>query len=233
MSSHAERVGRHARQYKDDDNMGPQLPTSTPSTKKSKESSTKQDAIDHYNELITTFLTGIVLPILLGVFTIPSLMLAAAANDQSQIANQISLMSLCAAVNETNGVCADILAQADDLLPEIANAAFAIPSPSGKILLLPSTWGQAVTSPVTYVLYAVCGFTLLITVVLLVVRGRRLRSTLLQQKRRRKAEKAAMNIEEAELTGEKGKQRDMQELRDPEDSWRSARDALRQAKRSR
>ncbi|KAK3938874.1 hypothetical protein QBC46DRAFT_355532 [Diplogelasinospora grovesii] len=104
--------------------------------KSPEDDSKKQDATDHYNDLVATFMTGVILP----------------------MANQISLLSLCTVVNETtDGPCADILAQTDALLPVLANAAFDIPSScSGRITVVPSAWGQSTVGPVTYVLYVGC-----------------------------------------------------------------------------
>jgi hypothetical protein len=69
-------------------------------SKKSKDGPTKQSASEDYNSLVTTFITGVILPILVGSFTIPALMIASAANDQSQLANQMTLLSLCSSLNQ-------------------------------------------------------------------------------------------------------------------------------------
>lgn len=55
---------------------------------------------EEYSSLVSNFTAGVILPILLGSFTIPSLLIAAAANDQSQVANQLALLSLCMDLNE-------------------------------------------------------------------------------------------------------------------------------------
>lgn len=59
----------------------------------------KRSPAEEYSNLVSSFTAGVILPILLGSFTIPALLIAAAANDQSQIANQLALFSVCLDLN--------------------------------------------------------------------------------------------------------------------------------------
>ena len=56
--------------------------------------------LDKRVEFFMTFSAGILLPIILGFITVPALLVAGVANDQSQYANQIALLSLCSNYNE-------------------------------------------------------------------------------------------------------------------------------------
>lgn len=59
------------------------------------EQPTKKIEPSAISKFISTFLTGIMLPIIVGIFVVGGLQAASTANDQSQIANQLAFLSLC------------------------------------------------------------------------------------------------------------------------------------------
>jgi len=83
------------------------------------------------SKFMSTFITGIMIPIIVGIFVVGGLEATSAANDQSQIANQLAFLLLCSG-NVSSQICRDLLAQTDQFLPTIANALYSgLPPTSG------------------------------------------------------------------------------------------------------
>jgi len=75
-------------------------------------------------------LGSIFLPLAIAFFAAPSLIAAAVANQQSQTANQLALLSLCYG-NLSIPFCKDLLAQTHLFLPKIANTLYGLSPASG------------------------------------------------------------------------------------------------------
>ncbi|KAH8804469.1 hypothetical protein F5884DRAFT_754078 [Xylogone sp. PMI_703] len=78
-------------------------------------------------ECCENVVTGFYVPVFLEVFGIFALEAAGVANDQSLVANQLALLSLCSV--QSSEVCRALLSQVDSYLPAIANTLYNVSSP--------------------------------------------------------------------------------------------------------
>ncbi|KAH6684717.1 hypothetical protein B0J14DRAFT_646612 [Halenospora varia] len=87
-----------------------------------------------------TIFAGILLPVIIGLVTVPALLVAAMANEQSQTATNSlfyhSVPEMC--FDSAAQLCQDLIAQVESFLPSIANVLYGIATESGGWQVLAS-----------------------------------------------------------------------------------------------
>ncbi|KAL3480071.1 hypothetical protein BJX99DRAFT_221219 [Aspergillus californicus] len=117
-----------------------------------REEQTNKPTPDKNNNL--AFLAGIVIPIILGIYSLAALNAAGVANEQSQVANQLALLSFCADtigasatshLNLSSALCEQLLTQSELFLPDIAEKLYSLPSEpdDGIVSIRDSSLGTA------------------------------------------------------------------------------------------
>jgi len=103
-------------------------PQARPTIRRSFTKSAEKQIPDYW-ESFKDFFKGVYLPVMLAVFAITALQAAAVANDQSQVANQLALLSLCSGSFSSN-VCTVLLKDPDIYLWDIAETLYNVSRPA-------------------------------------------------------------------------------------------------------